>query len=114
MENNLFDILSNKFLWEKNVAEDSRFSGEMEEYKKLGISIENIYDFYKCIAFDSTNKLEEEMKDILAEINRDKKLKEIEKKQEVREKRREEIEKEGPKVEAKEIDDEDIDEFNDF
>ena len=78
MDDNLFDILSNKYLWEKSVFEDSKFPREIEEYKKLGISVKNIYDFYMYIANDSINKFKEEMKVILGKTNHVEKPKEIE------------------------------------
>ena len=67
-DDNLFDILANKFLWEKSVVEDSKFAGEIEEYKKLGIYVKNTYDFYMYIAVESINKFENEVKEILGKI----------------------------------------------
>ena len=126
MDDNLFDLLESPFLWEKNVIEDSRFTDEMGEYKKLGICVKNIYDFYRSIANDNIKKFEEEISDILSKINNDEKEKKIEKRQEERNKKIEAIEKEketetkkekeisAPKEEVKDVDDEDIDDYPDF
>ena len=118
MDDNLFDLLESPFLWEKNVIEDSRFTDEIGEYKKLGIYAKNIYDFYRSISNDSIKKFEEEISDILLKINNDEKEKKIEKRQEERNKKIEAIEKEkeisSPKEEVKDVNEEDIEDVTDF
>jgi hypothetical protein len=122
MDDNLFDTLSNKSLWEESIYKDTKFVGEIEEYNKLKISFKNIYDFYKYIGTRSIADFEDEMKEILGKINTETKAKEIEKKLEEREKKREEIEKEPPneeniedvKVIEDNDDDEDIDDIGDY
>ena len=122
MDDNLFDTLSNKSLWEESIYKDTKFVGEIEEYNKLKISFKNIYDFYKYIGTRSIADFEDEMKEILGKINTETKAKEIEKKLEEREKKREEIEKGPPneeniedvKVIEDNDDDEDIDDIGDY
>jgi hypothetical protein len=74
------------------------------------------------IANDSIKQFDEEISDILSKISNDEKEKRIEKRQEERNKKMEAIEKEketekeisAPKEEAKDIDEEDIDDITDF
>ena len=124
MDDNLFDILSNEFLWEKPIYEDSKFSKEIKEYKELGILVENIYYFYKYIATDSINKFEDEMKEILGKINNEEKEKKAEEKKKEREiiRNKIEIEKENETNDKntqevaviEEDENDDIDEFVDY
>ena len=119
-DDKLFDILSNKILWDEAIYKDDKFLVEIEEYKNLGISFQNTYDFYKYIATKSINDLEEEKKSILGKINNEEKEKLIRAKNEERDKKKEEIEKlsEEKNVEdVKVIEDNgdiDLDEIGDF
>ena len=68
INDNLFEYLNNKFLWNVEISTDNRFTKEMEEYKKLGIFVKNSYDFYCYISNDIKLKLEKEkikIKDII-------------------------------------------------
>ena len=120
MDDKLFDILSNKILWDEAVYRDSRFLVEIEEYKNFCICVKNIYDFYKYIATKSINDFEEETKGILGKINNEEKEKLIQAKNEERDKKKEEIDKlvEEKKVEDVKVnednDDEEIDDIADF
>ena len=120
IDDNLFDILANKNLWKISNTKESKFASEIEEYKKLGILVKNIYDFYNYISTDSLRKFEEEIQEILEKINKEKKEKSLEKKIQERENERIKIENTptNPKLEevkvAEDDDDEDIDEFGDY
>ena len=67
-EDNLFGYLSYKFLWNKEIYSDNRFTEECKEYKNLGIYIKNSYDFYSYISMESKNKFNKEKKEILDKI----------------------------------------------
>ena len=56
MNDNLFDYLNSKFLWNFEFSNDNRFTKELEEYKILGIYIKNVYDFYCYISYDLKDK----------------------------------------------------------
>ena len=71
MNDNIFDYLSNKFLWNNEIYTDNRFIKECEEYKYLGIYVKNIYDFYNYIANDFKDKFEKEKKEIIEKIRAD-------------------------------------------
>ena len=120
MDDKLFDILASKSLWEESVYKEGKFVEEIEEYKKLGISVKNSYDFYKYISTDTINKFEDEMKGILGKINNEEKAKFTEIKKEERKRKEEEIIKstvEEKAVDVKVIeenDDDDIDDIGDF
>ena len=120
MDDNLFDILPNKFLWEETVYKDSKFVGEIEECKKLGILVKNSYDFYIYIATKSIKDFEEEMKEIVGKIKSEKKAKEIEIKKEERRIIEEKIINSTTKEEKEDVkliedpEDDDIDEFGDY
>ena len=91
-EDNLFGYLSNKFLWNKEIYSDNRFTEEFKEYKNLGIYIKNSYDFYCYISMESKNKFNKEKKELLDKIR----LKEAEKIKNEKAK-----EEEGKKIEKK-------------
>ena len=83
INDNLFEYLNNKFLWNVEISTDNRFTKEMEEYKRLGIFVKNSYDFYCYISNDIKNKLEKEkikIKDII-KTEEEKKLNEETQKQ---------------------------------
>ena len=46
LDDNLFEYLNNKYLWNNAIIKDDKFAGECEQYKKLFIYIKNAYDFY--------------------------------------------------------------------
>ena len=64
MNDNLFDIFSNKFLWVESIYKNDKFIGEIEKYRKLGISVKTNYDFYKYIVTNNFKEFEEEVKGI--------------------------------------------------
>ena len=86
INDNIFDYLNNKFLWNKEIYTDNRFTKECEEYKYLGIYVKNIYDFYNYIGNDFKDKFEKEKKEIIEKVrneendklNKKKKQKKIE------------------------------------
>jgi len=89
INDNLFEYLNNKFLWNVEFSTDNRFTKEIEEYKKLGIFVKNSYDFYCYISNDIKNKLEKEKRKIKEIIKTEEKIKlneEIQKQLEEKEK----------------------------
>ena len=64
MNDNLFDIFSNKILWVESIYKNDKFIGEIEKYRKLGISVKTNYDFYKYIVTNNFKEFEEEVKGI--------------------------------------------------
>ena len=110
MDDKLFDILSNKILWDEAVYKDNKFLVEIEEYKNFGICVKNTYDFYKYIATKSINDFEEGIKGIMVKINNEKKEKLIQAKNEERDKKKEKIDK---LVEEKIVEDVKVIEDND-
>ena len=119
LDDNLFDILANKFLWENSVYSDKRFSSEIEEYKKKGIYVKNLYDFYKYISTDSLNKFKDEIKEILEKIYNEERIKLAEERREERDKKREEFDKQTTDQTTEDVkvvddDDEDIDDMTDY
>ena len=91
INDNLFDIFSNKFLWEESIYKNDIFIGEIEKYRKLGIFVKTSYDFYKYIV--TLKEFEEEIKGILEKINNEEKAKLAEIKREERIKKEKELEK---------------------
>ena len=71
LEDNLFEYLNNKFLWNNETIKDDRFTKECEQYKKLQIYIKNVYDFYGSISTKFQEEFEAENKEILDEIKND-------------------------------------------
>ena len=120
MNDNLFDIFSNKFLWEESIYKNDKFIGEIEEYRKLGISVKTSYDFYKYIVTNNFKEFEEEIKGILDKINNEEKTKLVEIKREERIKKEKKLEKLTIGTNTDDIkvlednDDEDIDDFGDY
>ena len=89
MNDNLFDYLNNQYLWSNDIYQDSRFTKECGEYKKLNILVKNAYDFYCDISFDSKAKFDKEKNEILdkiriAETEKIKKEKEKEREKEIK------------------------------
>ena len=82
MDDKLFDILSNKILFDEAVYKDNKFIIDIEEYKNFSICVKNTYDFYKYIATKSINDFEEETKGIIGKINIEEKEKLIQAKNE--------------------------------
>ena len=78
---NLFDYISNQFLWEKKIKDDNRFTLEIDDYKNLNINVDNAYDFYNIISEDTKNRFESEKNEILNKLKYEKQeeLKEIKK-----------------------------------
>ena len=117
-EDNLFGYLSYKFLWNKEIYSDNRFTEECKEFKNLGIYIKNSYDFNSYISMESKNKFNKEKKEILDKIR----LEEIEKIK--KEKAKEEEEKKIEKINEKngdnhknnyiEIDEDDMDDLDNY
>ena len=93
INDNLFDIFSNKFLWEESIYKNDKFIREIEKYIKLGISVKTSYDFYKYIVTNNFKEFEEEIKGILEKINNEEKAKLVEIKREERIKKEKELEK---------------------
>ena len=121
INDNLFDLLSSKYLWEESFTKDNKFTKEIEEYKKLGVLVSNTYDFYKYIATDSIKQFEEEIQDILKKINNEEKSKLVEERLKEREEKRKEIDNiqitqktEDVKLTDINDDEDDIDEMTDF
>ena len=113
LNDNLFDYLNYKFLWDNEISSDSRFAKECEEYKNLGIYLKNAYDFYSYIANDSKLKFEKEISEIkeAIKIAENKKLMEEKiRKKEEEEKRLAEL-KEKNQDEAQENNEEEMDEY---
>ena len=79
---NLFEYLNNRFLWDNETLSDNRFTKEMEELKNLNIYIKNAYEFYTYIANEFKDNLEHEKSDILEKIKRDEEQKITKTKQE--------------------------------
>jgi len=117
---NLFDYLNNKFLWDNKICKDEEFNKECEEYKKLGINVKYSYELYKKISFKSKEKFEKEKNDILDKIKKeeDEQLrKEKEKKREEEGKKIEEqkaINENKEEAEAVDIDEGDLDDLDAF
>ena len=84
MDDKLFEIFANKFMWEESIFKDSKFLGEIEEYKQLGISVKESYYFYKHISTKSIKEFEDEKIRILEKINNEEKAKLAEIKKEER------------------------------
>ena len=120
INDNLFDIFSNKFLWEESIYKNDKFIGEIEMYRKLGIFVKTSYDFYKYIVTNNFKEFEEEIKGILDKINNEEKTKLVEIKREERIKKEKKLEKLTIGTNTDDIkvlednDDEDIDNFGDY
>jgi hypothetical protein len=117
INDNLFDIFSNKFLWEESIYKNDKFIGEIEKYRKLGIFVKTSYDFYKYIVTNNFKEFEEEIKGILEKINNEEKTKLAEIKREERIKKEKELEKLtiGTNTDdVKELEDNDDKYINDF
>ena len=120
INDNLFDIFSNKFLWEESIYKNDKFIGEIEIYRKLGIFVKTSYDFYKYIVTNNFKEFEEEIKGILDKINNEEKTKLVEIKREERIKKEKKLEKLTIGTNTDDIkvlednDDEDIDNFGDY
>ena len=120
INDNLFDIFSNKFLWEESIYKNDKFIREIEKYRKLGISVKTNYDFYKYIVTNNFKEFEEEIKGILEKINNEEKAKLAEIKREERIKKEKELEKPTIGTNTDDVkvlednDDEDIDDFGDY
>ena len=117
---NLFDYLNNKFLWDNKISKAEEFDKECEEYKKLGINVKYSYKLYKKISVKSKEKFEKEKNDILDIIKKeeDEQLrKEKEKKREEEGKKIEEqiaINENKEEVEPVDIDEGDLDDLDAF
>ena len=117
---NLFDYLNNKFLWDNKISKAEEFDKECEEYKKLDIKVKYSYELYKKISVKSKEKFEKEKNDILDIIKKeeDEQLrKEKEKKREEEGKKIEEqitINENKEEVEAVDIDEGDLDDLDAF
>ena len=120
INDNLFDIFSNKFLWEESIYKNDKFIGEIEMYRKLGIFVKTSYDFYKYIVTNNFKEFEEEIKGISDKINNEEKTKLVEIKREERIKKEKKLEKLTIGTNTDDIkvlednDDEDIDNFGDY
>ena len=93
-EDNLFEYLSNKFLWNHEIYSDKRFNEECKEYKNLSIFVKNAYNFYSYISIKCKDKFDKEKKETLDKIKMD----EEEKLRKEKEKE-EGTEEEGKKIE---------------
>ena len=114
-DDNLFDYISNKLFWEKEIYNDNRFNQEIKEYKNFNIYIKNVYDFYSSIAFDSKNKFEKSKEEILVKINFEENKKKEEQKQREKEEINKEILKNESKIQEMQFDDDfDVEENADY
>ena len=108
INDNLFDYLNYKFLWNNNISNDSRFK-ECDEYKNLGIYLKNAYDFYSYISNESKIEFEKEKGEIKEKIKieeNNKKMEEMKRKMEEEEKRLKELnEKNQDEVQVNNADD---------
>ena len=68
-ENNLFDSISKKYLWEKEIyINNEKFNEEIMEYKKFNIYVKNAYDFYCSISSKSKKNFENRKNEMLDKI----------------------------------------------
>lgn len=117
---NLFDYLNIKYLWNNEIFNNIRFIQEYEELKNLGIYVKNIYDFYSYISIDTKSNFEKEKKEILGKIRIDENEKLIKEKQEKGDKKEEKTKlkiknenvEENQANKAKDIIDDDFDDLD--
>jgi hypothetical protein len=117
---NLFDYLNIKYLWNNEIFNNIRFIQEYEELKNLGIYVKNIYDFYSYISIDTKSNFEKEKKEILEKLKINESEKLIKEKQEKEDKKEEKtkLEIKNENVEenqankAKDIIDDDFDDLD--
>ena len=121
MDDNLFSYLNNKYLWTEDIYQDERFSKECEDYINLNILVKNAYDFYSTISFDSKAMFEKDNDEILKKIKtaeEEKARKDKEIKRENERKIIEQInntqEEDTPKQENVDIDEDDLDDLDDY
>ena len=121
MDDNLFSYLNNKYLWTEDIYQDNRFSKECEDYINLNILVKNAYDFYSTISFDSKAMFEKDNDEILKKIKtaeEEKARKDKEIKRENERKIIEQInntqEEDTPKQENVDIDEDDLDDLDNY
>ena len=117
---NLFDYLNIKYLWNNEIFNNIRFIQEYEELKNLGIYVKNINDFYSYISIDTKSNIEKEKIEILGKIRIDENEKLIKEKQEKGDKKEEKTKlkiknenvEENQANKAKDIIDDDFDDLD--
>ena len=117
---NLFDYLNIKYLWNNEIFNNIRFIQEYEELKNLGIYVKNIYDFYSYISIDTKSNFEKEKKEILEKLKINESEKLIKEKQEKGDKKEEKTKlkiknenvEENQANKAKDIIDDDFDDLD--
>ena len=115
MEENLFNYLNNKYLWNNDIYIDNRFSDTCKEYYDLNIKVKNAYDFYSHISIDYKSKFEKEKNKIVDKIRIAKKEEEKKKKDAETEEKRMMLENKNEEAEKETNDgnDDDNDEGDD-
>ena len=121
MDDNLFSYLNNEYLWTEDIYQDKRFKKECEDYINLNILVKNAYDFYSTISFDSKAMFEKDNDEILKKIKtaeEEKARKDKEIKRENERKIIEQInntqEEDTPKQENVDIDEDDLDDLDNY
>ena len=74
-DENLFEYLSNKYLWNSKIYEDKKFNDEIIDLKKYGIKIKQAYYFYCHLGKENGKKFQKEIENFAEEISNEEKSK---------------------------------------